>query len=152
MDLKKINFFMELAFVEAKKAFKKNEVPVGCVIVHSNQIIGRGHNSVIDRCAVTAHAEILAIEAASKTLKNYRLLDADIYTTLEPCHMCSKAIVDARISNLYFGALEPKTGAIVSIDSFLERSDLNHRVNFSGGFMKDQSADLLKNFFISKRK
>ena len=85
-------------------------------------------------------------------LKNYRLNDCEIYITLEPCHMCAKAIVDARISHLYFGALEPKTGAIKSIDQFLDRNDLNHRVSYSGGYMEKQSSDLLKSFFKSKRK
>ncbi len=151
MDIQKINYFMAFAHVEAKKAFNKNEVPVGCVIVLNNKIIGRGYNRVIEKCSVSAHAEILAIEDASKHLQNYRLLNSDIFTTLEPCHMCAKAIVDARISNLYFGASEPKTGAIESIDNFLDRTDLNHRVNFSGGFMANQSIELLKNFFISKR-
>lgn len=151
MDHKRNDYFMEFALAEARKAFSKNEVPVGCVIVLDNQIIGRGHNSVIERCSVIAHAEIIAIEDASKTLKNYRLLNTDIYTTLEPCHMCAKAIVDARISNLYFGASESKTGSVQSIDAFFERTDLNHKVNFSGGYMANQSADLLKKFFMSKR-
>ena len=151
MDHKKNNYFMEFALAEAKKAFSKNEVPVGCVIVLNNQIIGKGHNSVIGRCSVIAHAEIIAIEDASKTIHNYRLKNCDIYVTLEPCHMCAKAIVDARLNHLYYGAKEPKTGAIESIDKFLDREDINHNVAFSGGHMKDESSELLKNFFKSKR-
>ena len=146
------NYFMQAALAEAAKAFTNNEVPVGCVIVLKNEIIGSGHNSVIKNYSVAAHAEIIAIEEASKRIKNYRLLEADMYTTLEPCHMCAKAIVDARINNLYYGAMEPKTGAIESIDTFLDREDLNHRVTFSGGHMREPAAKLLKNFFKQRRR
>tara|TARA_Y100000768_G_scaffold383286_1_gene365143 strand:- start:2957 stop:3412 length:456 start_codon:yes stop_codon:yes gene_type:complete len=135
----------------AKHAFDKNEVPVGALIVKQNKIIGTGFNQVIQKKSVTAHAEIIAINNASKFLKNYRLTDCDLYVTLEPCHMCAKAIVDARIKNLYFGAFEPKTGSIKSIDSFLDRSDLNHYVKYSGGHLEEQSAELLKNFFKLRR-
>jgi tRNA(adenine34) deaminase len=82
---------------------------------------------------------------------NYRLNNCDLFVTLEPCHMCAKAIVDARINHLYYGALEPKTGAIESIDHFLARTDLNHRVSFEGGLMSANSSELLKKFFQSKR-
>jgi tRNA(adenine34) deaminase len=95
--------------------------------------------------------QIKAIENASHELENYRLINCDMYVTLEPCHMCAKAIVDARIRNLYFGALEPKTGAIVSIDSFLDASHLNHKVNYSSGYLASDAANLLKSFFRSKR-
>ena len=135
----------------AKHAFDKNEVPVGALIVKQNKIIGTGFNQVIQKKSVTAHAEIIAINNASKFLKNYRLTDCDLYVTLEPCHMCAKAIVDARIKNLYFGAFEPKTGSIKSIDSFLDRSDLNHYVKYSGGHLEEQAAQLLKNFFKLRR-
>ena len=136
----------------AKLAFDNDEVPVGAVIVKNGKIIGRGFNQVIARNSVSAHAEINAINEAGKFLKNYRLKECDIFVTLEPCHMCAKAIVDARISALYFGAKEPKTGAIESIDQFFSREDLNHKVFFSGGHMQKQSSNLLKKFFRSKRK
>jgi tRNA(adenine34) deaminase len=145
------SLFMEQAIAEAKNAFYKNEVPVGAIVVKGNSICGKGHNNVISKTSVTAHAEIEAINDASHFLQNYRLIDCDIYVTLEPCHMCLKAILDARIKNLYFGALEPKTGAVVSIDNFLDRTHHNHKLNFSGGFMEDNSSDLLKKFFHSRR-
>ena len=143
--------FMSFAITEAKKAYALNEVPVGAIVVQDNKVIGTGFNSVIRDQSVAAHAEINALNAAGETINNYRLVNCDLYVTLEPCHMCAKAIVDARIRNLYFGALEPKTGAIVSIDNFLDAHHLNHRVNYSGGFMAVDSANLLKSFFSSKR-
>ena len=135
----------------AKAAFENNEVPVGAIDVHDGEIIGRGFNQVITNNSVTSHAEINAINQASQFIKNYRLKECDMYVTLEPCHMCAKAIVDSRINSLYFGAYEPKTGAIESIDKFLDRDDINHNVVFSGGHMKDQSSELLRKFFKSKR-
>ncbi len=135
----------------AKLAFYNDEVPVGAIVVNKETIIGRGFNQVIAKNSVSSHAEINAINEASKFIKNYRLKGCDIYVTLEPCHMCAKAIVDARIDKLFFGAYEPKTGAIESIDQFLDRDDLNHKVLFSGGHMQRKSSDLLKKFFHSKR-
>ena len=151
MSLKKIEDFMSLALVEAKKAYQSDEVPVGSVIVKNGSIIGAGFNQVVSQGSVISHAEINAIIAASKTLNNYRLNDCDIYVTLEPCHMCAKAIVDARLKNLFFGALEPKTGAIVSIDNFFLSKHLNHTVSYSSGYCAAESALLLKSFFKSKR-
>lgn len=146
------NTFMSYAVVEAKKAIELNEVPVGAIVVKDNKIIGKGFNTVIRDKSVAAHAEINAINAASEMINNYRLVNCDLYVTLEPCHLCAKAIVDARINNLYFGASESKTGAIESIDQFFERSHLNHRVNSSGGHLKEESSSLLRKFFRSKRK
>jgi tRNA(adenine34) deaminase len=135
----------------AKLAFSNDEVPVGAIVVNNEKIIGRGFNQVIAKNSVTSHAEINAINEASQFIKNYRLNGCDIFVTLEPCHMCAKAIVDARLDTLYFGANEPKTGSIESIDRFLDRNDLNHKVLYSGGHMKEQSSNLLKKFFQSKR-
>jgi len=146
-----INDFMLEAINMAKLAFENDEVPVGAVIVNNGEIIGRGFNQVIEKHSISSHAEINAINQASQFKKNYRLKNCDIYVTLEPCHMCAKAIVDARLSHLYYGAKEPKTGAIESIDKFLDREDINHHVLFSGGHMKDESSELLKKFFKSKR-
>ena len=143
---------MNEAINMAKVGFASNEVPVGAIVVHNGEIIGRGFNQVIIKNSVSSHAEINAINNASRYLENYRLKDCDIYVTLEPCHMCAKAIVDARIDSLYFGAHEPKTGAIESIDRFLDRDHLNHKVVFSGGHMQEQSSDLLRKFFQSRRK
>jgi tRNA(adenine34) deaminase len=142
---------MKAAIEQAKIAFSLDEVPIGAVVIKNGEVIGVGHNQVIHQNSVAAHAEIIAIKAASDSINNYRLNDCSIYTTLEPCHMCAKAIVDARIKNLYFGALEPKTGAILSVDRFLEKPYLNHQVAYSYGHMRDESSDLLKAFFLPKR-
>lgn len=146
-----INNYMELALKMAKAAYNEDEVPVGAVIVKDGELIGSGFNQVLSKNSVSAHAEIIAINNASKILNNYRLLNCEIYVTLEPCHMCTKAIIDARLNCIYFGATEPKTGAIVSIDQFLDRNDLNHKVIYSGGHMKNESSQLLKKFFQSRR-
>ncbi|MDA9306870.1 nucleoside deaminase [Gammaproteobacteria bacterium] len=143
--------FMSLALDEAQKAFDLDEVPVGAIIVKNNNFVSAGFNQVISRNSVASHAEMNAILLASQRLDNYRLIDCDIYVTLEPCHMCAKAIVDARLKNLFFGATEPKTGAIVSVDHFLDASHLNHKVNYSSGHLASDSVNLLKSFFQSKR-
>ena len=143
--------FMSLALDEARKAYDLDEVPVGAIIVQNNEVIGASFNQVISQNSVAAHAEMNAILLASQKLENFRLIDCDIYVTLEPCHMCAKAIVDARLNNLFYGASEPKTGAVVSIDRFLDESHLNHKVNYSSGHLKVESSNLLKSFFKSKR-
>ena len=143
--------FMQLAINEAKKAQALNEVPVGAIVIKENRIIGTGFNTVIRDQSVTAHAEINAINASCKVINNYRLVNCDLYVTLEPCHMCAKAIVDARIDNVYFAALEPKTGSIVSVDNFFDQKFLNHRVDYMSGIMQDESSRLLKDFFRSRR-
>lgn len=143
--------FMSFAITEAKKAYALNEVPVGAIVVQDNKIIGTGFNSVIRDQSVAAHAEINALNAAGKTINNYRLVNCDLYVTLEPCHMCAKAIVDARIDNIYFATLEPKTGSIVSVDNFFDKKFLNHRVNYVSGLMQDESSKLLKDFFRKRR-
>ncbi|MDA9964302.1 nucleoside deaminase [Gammaproteobacteria bacterium] len=148
---KNTNYFMVEAMNLANLAFNSDEVPVGAVIVSNKKIVGRGFNQVRAKNSVSSHAEINAINEASQFINNFRLKGCDIYVTLEPCHMCAKAIVDARIDTLYFGAYEPKTGAIESIDQFLDRDDLNHKVLYSGGHLQEQSSDLLKNFFQTKR-
>ena len=142
---------MAEAMKMAKHAYDNDEVPVGAIIVQNEKIIGRGFNQVITKNSVSSHAEINAINYASQYLENYRLKDCDIYVTLEPCHMCAKAIVDARIKNLYFAAPEPKTGAIISVDNFLEKKFLNHRVHYEHGILCEESAELLRSFFASKR-
>ena len=143
--------YMLAALDLAQIAYLDNEVPVGAIVVKDNQVIGKGYNQVIRNNSVAAHAEIIAINNAGNFLKNYRLNDCDLYVTLEPCHMCAKAIVDARIKTLFFGAFELKTGAINSIDSFLDADHLNHKVIYKGGIMQDQSLTMLRNFFQSRR-
>ena len=146
-----IDDYMYEAINMARIAYNSDEVPVGAVIVKDERIIGRGSNRVISDQSVVSHAEINAINDACKNLENYRLKNCEIYITLEPCHMCAKAIVDARIKSLYFGAKEPKTGSVESIDQFLNMDHLNHKVDFSGGYMEKESSKLLKDFFQSKR-
>ena len=143
--------FMKSALNLAKESFDLNEVPVGAVVVKDNKIIGTGRNQVISDIDVSSHAEINAIRSASKYISNYRLNDCSIFVTLEPCHMCTKAIVDARISELIFSAKEPKTGSIVSIDKFLDNKSLNHSVSYKFGLYENESSNLLKNFFKAKR-
>ena len=143
--------YMSMAISQAIKASNINEVPVGAIVIQDHKVIGHGFNRVIQRKSVSAHAEIEAINSASRFLNNYRLNGCDLFVTLEPCHMCAKAIVDARIKGLYFGAYEPKSGAIESIDNFFNRGDLNHKVSSSGGHMKERCALLLKDFFQLRR-
>jgi len=143
--------FMLLAINEAKKAERLDEVPVGAIVTLDNKVIGKGFNSVITDNSVTAHAEINAIIHASNSINNYRLLNCNLYVTLEPCHMCAKAIVDARIDNVYFAACEPKTGSIVSVDHFFDKKFLNHKVNYASGLLQEDSSRLLKDFFQARR-
>lgn len=143
--------YMSLAIQEAKKAFASNEVPVGAIIVQEDKIIGKGRNRVIANQNVTSHAEIEAIIDASKKVQNYRLNKSTIYVSLEPCHMCVKAIIDARIDEIVFAAPEPKTGSIISIDNLLDRISFNHKVSYRHGLMKEESSKLLKDFFKNRR-
>ena len=143
--------FMERAIELAKESFDDGEVPVGAVIVQNETIIGEGKNKVIFENDVTSHAEINAIRAASKKIKNYRLNDCSMYVTLEPCHMCAKAAVDARMSSVIFAASEPKTGSIISIDNFFDKKELNHNPAYQHGLLKDESSKLLKDFFRLRR-
>ena len=142
---------MIAAFEQAKNAVLFDEVPVGCIIALNDRIISVGRNKCISKNSPVRHAEIEAIESACNILNNYRLPNTSMYVTLEPCHMCCAAIVNARIKNLYFGAKELKTGAVTSVDKFFDKEFLNHKVNYSGGFMKDISAELLQGFFATKR-
>ena len=143
--------YMSLAILEAEKAFDSNEVPVGAIIVQEDKIIGKGRNRVIANQNVTSHAEIEAIIDASKKVQNYRLNNSTIYVSLEPCHMCVKAIIDARIDEIVFAAPEPKTGSIISIDNLLDRISFNHKVSYRHGLMREESSKLLKDFFINRR-
>lgn len=142
---------MEKALKEAEKAYKKNEVPVGVVIVKDGKIIARAHNLKETKQMSIAHAEILAIEKASKKLNSWRLIDCDMYVTLEPCTMCMGAIISSRIKNLYIGALDPKTGAC---GSFVDLSTYkyNHTVNVFKGILTDKCEYILKDFFKNLRR
>ena len=120
--------FMNEALKEAKKAYKKLEVPVGCVIVRDGKIIARGHNLKETKKDTTKHAEIIAIQKASKKLEAWRLLDCDMYVTLEPCSMCAGAIINSRIRNLYVGTMDKKTGAAGSVLNLFQDFTFNHKV------------------------
>jgi len=142
---------MKIALKQAEKAYEKDEVPIGCVIVAGGKIIARAYNQRNTKKLSTAHAEILAINKACKKIGDWRLENADIYVTLEPCPMCAGAIANSRISNLYFGAYEKKSGGAVSKFDILSQSGLNHNVNFEGGIMEKECGDILKKFFREKR-
>ena len=142
---------MKEALKEAKKAYDKLEVPVGCVIVKNDKIIARGHNLKETKLDTTKHAEIIAIQKASKKLKSWRLLDCDMYVTLEPCSMCAGAIINSRISNLYIGTLDEKTGAAGSVLNLFEDYTFNHKVIVEKGILKQDCEKVLKSFFKELR-
>jgi len=143
--------YMKEAIKEAEKAYKKGEVPVGAVIVYKNKIIARGHNLKERKHDVTAHAEIIAIKKAAKKLKSWRLNDCDLYVTLEPCAMCSGAIIQSRMHNLYFGAYDLKGGCVTSKVELFKTGLFNHNLNVVGGMMEEECSNLLKTFFSERR-
>jgi len=143
--------WMREALVEAQKAFEVDEVPVGAVVVSGNRIVGRGHNQVESLKDPTAHAEIIAIGAATRTLDSKFLDKCRIYVTLEPCSMCAGAIVLAKLERLIFGAFDDKAGACISLMNIVSDSRLNHQVEMTSAFMSDESSYLLKAFFRARR-
>ena len=145
------NFFMEEALIEAKKALEIGEVPIGAVVVLGEDIIGRGYNQPITKNDPTAHAEIMALRDASMNLKNYRLKDTQVYSTLEPCLMCAGALVHARVKKLFYSASDPKSGVIENNGSLMRSAFLNHKISYEGGILKEESSLILKNFFLKKR-
>ncbi|HIB75819.1 MAG TPA: nucleoside deaminase [Gammaproteobacteria bacterium] len=147
----KKEFLMREALVQAKKALKKGEVPIGAVVVLGDEIIGRGYNQPITTKDPTAHAEIIALKEASNRLDNYRLNEAIIYTTLEPCFMCSGALVHARIKKIIFAAQDTKSGVVVNNGGLIQSEFLNHKVSFEGGILEKEASKLLKDFFLEKR-
>ena len=147
----KKEFLMREALVQAKKALKKGEVPIGAVVVLGDEIIGRGYNQPITMKDPTAHAEIIALKEASNRLDNYRLNEAIIYTTLEPCLMCAGALVHARIKKIIFAAQDTKSGVVVNNGGLIQSEFLNHKVSFEGGILEKQASKLLKDFFLEKR-
>ena len=142
---------MKEALKEAKKAYLKEEVPVGAVVVYNGKIIARGHNLREIKESVLGHAELVAISKASKKIGSWKLEDCDIYVTLEPCPMCSGAIIQSRIKNLYFGAYDPKGGAAGSVLDLYEYK-FNHKVNVVGGIMEEECSTIIKEFFKELRK
>lgn len=145
------NKFMIEAYKQALKAQLIDEVPIGAVIVLDGKIIARAYNRKETDNLATSHAEILAIKKASKKVGDWRLENAELFVTLEPCPMCAGAIVGARIKKVYFGAYEPKSGSAVSKFDILTSSGLNHQVEFEGGIMEEECSNLIKNYFKKKR-
>ena len=142
---------MRAALAEAALAEAAAEVPIGAVVVLKGQIIGRGHNTPISTSDPTAHAEIQAVRDAAQQMKNYRLVDATLYTTVEPCLMCMGALVSARIKRLVFGCLDPKAGAAGSLYNIALDTRLNHRLNVTSGVCEEECRTLLQRFFREKR-
>ncbi len=145
-------YFMLKALEQAKIAYKKNEVPIGAVIVKDGKVIAEGFNKREKKQNALFHAEIVAINKACKKLKSWRLDDCDIYITLEPCLMCFGAILNARLKNCYFGAYDKSGGSISANNELLNKSILNHKLNVEGGILKEECADILSTFFEEKRK
>ena len=143
---------MRAALREARAAEAADEVPVGCVIVHDGAVIGRGHNQVERLQDATAHAEILAIGAASNALQSWRLGECTLYVTLEPCAMCAGAMVLARVGRLVYGAADPKAGACGSVLDVIHERRLNHRVEVTAGVLAEECAEALRAFFARKRR
>ena len=144
--------FMKEALKEAKKAYEKLEIPVGAVIVKEGKIIARAHNLKESKHDTTKHAVILAIQKASKKLESWRLIDCDMYVTLEPCSMCAGALINARIRKLYIGTLDEKTGACGSVLNLFEDYKFNHKVEVEKGIMQKECEEILKSFFKDLRK
>ncbi len=143
-----IEGYMRLALEEARKAFSLGEVPVGAVVVSpEGEVIGRGHNLKESTKDPTAHAEIVAIREAAQTFGDWRLEGCALFVTVEPCLMCCGAIIQARIPRLFFGACDPKFGAVVSLMQAFDLEGLNHRVDYVGGVMEDECVQLLRSFF-----
>ena len=145
-------YYMKQALKEAEKAYKKLEVPVGAIIVKDEKIIARAYNQKESKTDTTKHAEILAIQKASKKLNSWRLIDCEMYVTLEPCTMCAGAIINSRIKKVYIGAMDEKTGAVGSVFNLFEDYKFNHKPEVEKGILKEDCESLLKQFFKELRK
>ncbi len=143
--------YMKEALKEAKKAEKYGEVPIGCVIVYEDKIIARGYNKRNTKKTTLAHAELIAIQKASKVIGDWRLENCSMYVTLEPCQMCSGAIVQARIKEVIVGAMNPKAGCAGSVLNLLQMEEFNHQVELTTGVMAQECEALLKEFFMNLR-
>lgn len=139
--------YMKEALKQAKKAYKKGEIPVGAIIVKDNKIIARAYNEKEYKFDTTKHAEILAIQKASKKLKSWRLTDCDMYVTLEPCSMCAGALIQSRIRKVYIGTMDEKTGACGSVFNLLKDYTFNHQVEVETNILQPECEQLLKSFF-----
>lgn len=143
-------YFMRIAIEEAQDAGWEDEVPIGAVLVVDGAIMGRGHNSPVERHDPTAHAEIQALRDAAAYLKNYRLPGSTLYVTIEPCLMCFGALVHARVGRVVYGARDPKVG-VTQWEDFLAQANLNHRPALEGGLLEPECRELLQDFFRRKR-
>ena len=143
--------FMAEALLEAAKADQRNEVPVGAVVVLNDVIIGRGFNQPISACDPTAHAEVVALRDAARHIQNYRLADATLYVTIEPCTMCAGAIVHSRVGRVVYGASEPKAGVVASQEQLFTKPYFNHTLEVLGGVMEAQCSAAIQQFFQRRR-
>lgn len=150
--MKDKEYFMKEALKEANKAYKKKEVPVGVVIVKDGKIIARGYNQKEEKNSPIKHAEIIAIEKACKKINNWRLNDCEMYVTLEPCPMCTGAIVNSRINKVYIGAAQQKTGACGSKVNLIEEYKTEAKIEIEFGILKDLCLNLVQDFFKNLRK
>src|SRR3712207_219174 len=144
-------YFMRLALREAERALEHDDVPIGAVVVRDGEVLGAGHNERELREDPTAHAEILALREAAARLGTWRVLDSTLYVTLEPCAMCAGAIVLARVPRVVYAAVDPKAGAAGSVMDVLRHPRLNHRPEVAGGLLAQESAELIVDFFRSRR-
>lgn len=143
--------YMGLALLEARKAWEQGEVPVGAVVVKDGEVIATGYNQPIGSHDPTAHAEIVALRAAAGKLGNYRLPGCELYVTLEPCIMCSGAMMHARLARVVYAAVDPKTGACGSVVNLFAEDRLNHHTEVVGGVLAEEASSLLKSFFAERR-
>jgi tRNA(adenine34) deaminase len=144
-------YFMRLAVREATRAPEHDDIPVGAVVVKDGEVIGSGHNEREVRSDPTAHAELIALREAARSLGSWRVLDSVLYVTLEPCAMCAGAIVLARVPRVVFGTTDPKAGAAGSVLNVLAEPSLNHRPQVESGLLAEECAELLRSFFASRR-
>ena len=142
---------MRAALAEARVASEAGEVPIGAVAVVGGEIVARGQNRVLRDCDPTAHAEMVALRAAARSLGNYRLTGCELYVTLEPCAMCAGAMIHARLEKLLFGAADPKAGAAGSVLDVMNHPRLNHRMAVTGGLLAEECGELLREFFRERR-
>lgn len=147
MDIK----FMQIAIKEAKKGTRYDEVPIGAVIVKDGKVIAKAHNKKEEKKCANYHAEIVAIEKACKKVGDWRLIGCDIYVTLEPCAMCTGALINARVDNIYFGAYDEKAGCCGSLYNLMEDGKFNHSSNVQGGILEKECGQMLTEYFRAKR-
>ena len=147
----KDEYFMRLALREAARALEHDDIPVGAIVVKDGEVIGAGHNEREVRADPTAHAEIIALRAAARSLGSWRVLESVLYVTLEPCAMCAGAIVLARVPRVVFGTTDPKAGAAGSVLDVLAEPRLNHHPQVQDGLLAEECADMLRAFFASRR-